>query len=469
LATLPAQPRERRFAVAVVLASCLGFALAAPFARVALPQAPVFIAVYQSTLAICDFITAVLLLGQFAMLRSPSLLVLGSGYLFTALIAVVHGLSFPGLFAPTGLLPATAQSTAWLYMLWHVGFPLAVLYYATHEKRLPLVVRPGKAIAVAVLAVALVIAALTVLATVGVGLLPEVMDGNHYTSAMLGVVSLVWLCSLAALVALWRRSPHSVLDVWLMVVMCAWLFDVALSAVLNAGRYDLGFYAGRIYGLAAAGFVLVVLLLETFALYAKLAVAHDRLRDQAKRDGLTGIFNRRYLDEQLDAELLRCRRQQQQISLLMIDVDHFKMFNDRYGHVSGDACLRSVASAIAGAVKRPGDLAARYGGEEFAVVLPDTDARGALEVAKQIRGQVAHEAIPHAGNAAGRVTISIGVATRAATTVATAEELIQLADSALYRAKAAGRDGVHVEEGPASVGAADALGQAGLRPVLARA
>lgn len=427
----------------MVLVSCLAFAATAPFARAALPQAPIFIAVYQSTLAVCDFITAVLLFGQFSMLRSRALLVLAGGYLFTALIAVVHALSFPGLFAPTGLLPGTAQSTAWLYMFWHAGFPLAVLYYASSKNTSPPVAkRPMVVIVWAVGAVLLAVLLLVALATTGVALLPEVMAGNHYTPAMAGVVTTVWVFSLMALATLWRRRRHAVLDTWLMVTMCAWLFDIALSAVLNAGRYDLGFYAGRIYGLAAASFVLVVLLLETFSLYAQLAAANGRLMDLANRDGLTGIFNRRHLDDCMSVELQRCKRERRCISLLMIDVDHFKVFNDSYGHLRGDACLRRIASVIAGAAKRPGDLAARYGGEEFAVVLPGTDAQGANEVAQQIRTHITRAAIPHDGNAAGRVTISIGIATCGADAPVSMEELFGSADRALYQAKAAGRDSV---------------------------
>src|SRR4029453_17183906 len=111
--------------------------------------------------------------------------------------------------------------------------------------------------------------ALMLVATKGQFYLPEIMTGNRYTPAMIGVVSSVWGSSMIALGVLWLRRPHTILDLWLMVVMCAWIFDVALSAVFNAGRFDLGFYAGRTYGLLAASFVLVELLLQTSHLYAR--------------------------------------------------------------------------------------------------------------------------------------------------------------------------------------------------------
>jgi len=292
LASLQARAGERRLALAAGIVLALAFIALAPFARTQLARIDAFIPVYQSILAISELITAILLFGQFAYSRSRALLVLAGGYLFAALMAAIHMLTFPGLFAPTGLLGAGPQSTAWLYMFWHGGFPLAVIAYAwlarSEGDRPPM---PGPAlfpiIAVSA-AVAVAVAAMALLATAGQGSLPGIMQGNNYTPAMIVVVSSVWGLSLLALFALWRQGRRSVLDLWLLVVMGAWLGDVALSAVLNAGRFDLGFYAGRIYGLLAASFVLFVLLYETVGLYgvacgvidqrtAELTRAHAKL------------------------------------------------------------------------------------------------------------------------------------------------------------------------------------------------
>src|SRR5581483_11464473 len=130
LSTMPAEPRERRLALAVVVASLAVFADAAPFARERLAAAWAFLPVYQSALVVNDLITTVLLLGQFAILRLRALLLLGAAYFLSALMAVAHALSFPGLFAETGLLGSGPQTTAWLYFLWHAGFPLLVIAYA---------------------------------------------------------------------------------------------------------------------------------------------------------------------------------------------------------------------------------------------------------------------------------------------------------------------------------------------------
>jgi signal transduction histidine kinase/ActR/RegA family two-component response regulator len=278
LSTLPPGRGELQLAVAVVVASVAIFLVAVPFAKVPLIQIGAFIPIYESALVVNDLITAVLLFGQFSFLRSRALLVLASGYLFTALITVAHALTFPGLFAPTGLLGAGPQSTAWLYMFWHGGFPLVVIAYALLKDDAARARRPRRAVLSSIAAVVIAVGGFTLLATAGQASLPAIMRGNHYTPAMIIVVSSTWVLSLLALAILWWRRPHAVLDLWLMVVMSAWLFDIALAAVLNAGRFDLGFYAGRIYGLLAASFVLVVLLLENGKLYARLVDAHERAR-----------------------------------------------------------------------------------------------------------------------------------------------------------------------------------------------
>jgi PAS domain S-box-containing protein len=287
LSTLPATSRDRTVALAVVGVSLVLFACAVPFAGTPLAQVPAFVASYQSALAVNDLITAILLFSQFGILRSRALLLLASGYLFTAAAAVVHALTFPGLFAPTGLFNAGSQTTVWLYMIWHGAFPLLVLGYtllkdADGGPRIK--GSAGAAILASIVAVVVAISALTWLVTGKHDILPTLLSGGHYTSTMIGVVSSVWGLSLAALLVLWFRRPHSVIDIWLMVVLCAWLFDIALSAIVNVARFDLGFYAGRIYGLCAASFVLAVLLFDNVGLQAKMSRLLKGLRRQAAFD-----------------------------------------------------------------------------------------------------------------------------------------------------------------------------------------
>ena len=168
-----------------------------------------------------------------------------------------------------------------------------------------------------------------------------------------------------------------------------------------------------------------------------------RLEALSNTDGLLGIANRRYFDDRLAAELSRAVREQQVVSLLMIDVDHFKHYNDTYGHQAGDLCLQSITQAALTAVKRPTDLLARYGGEELVALLPNTDLNGATGIAQDIRRAISNLQIEHAGSPlAGVVTISIGVAAIAPDQQTQSAALIAASDQALYEAKVGGRNRV---------------------------
>ncbi|ALK96103.1 hypothetical protein AB595_08540 [Massilia sp. WF1] len=174
---------------------------------------------------------------------------------------------------------------------------------------------------------------------------------------------------------------------------------------------------------------------------AALERHNETLKVQAESDGLTGLANRRMFEETLGRELARARRTGASFALILADVDCFKKYNDRYGHVAGDDCLRKVAVAIAAGVRRPGDLAVRYGGEEFAVILPETDLEGALTVAETIRAAVAALAIEHADGPTGKVSLSLGVAAGPAG-AETDGAWVEAADRQLYQAKAGGRNRV---------------------------
>jgi diguanylate cyclase (GGDEF)-like protein len=453
---------ECRFAAAVIGCSTLIFLGLAPFAKLPLTPVPAFIPIYQSALLINDLITVVFLLGQSQFSRGKALIVLAGGYLFTALMSSAHALTFPGLFAPHGLLDAGPQTTAWLYMFWHGGFPLFVIVYALCNGEQPR--RPYALMVVMAASVGDLVLACAVLATEGQRLLPAIMQENHYTPALILVVTSVWTINLCAGVVVSRRRPLSILDLWLIVTMCAWMFDIALSAMFNAGRFDLGFYAGRIYGLTAASLVLVMLLCGHSRLYLQLIKLHRSEREKSAElqrittiDALTGIANRRAFDEALCEEWRRMLRHGTALSLLLIDVDYFKRFNDAYGHVAGDQCLRTVAQAVASRARRAGELAARYGGEEFAVLLPQTGIGEASKLAEVICDAVRDCQIPHQqSDSAPHVTISVGVASigkypdaaaafaREGVTPAAfsagATILVEAADLALYRAKMAGRN-----------------------------
>ncbi|MEI6209907.1 MAG: diguanylate cyclase [Desulfuromonadales bacterium] len=187
-----------------------------------------------------------------------------------------------------------------------------------------------------------------------------------------------------------------------------------------------------------------------------LEEANSKLEILSITDGLTGIANRRRFDQVLAQEHARHVRSGEELSLVMLDIDHFKAFNDNYGHVSGDDCLRRIARAIAGCTTRPADLSARYGGEEFACILPETDLNGAIAIAEKIRSAIIALAIPNKGSTtAACVTASLGVATVQCTAERTPDEIVAQVDKLLYVAKSGGRN--RIEFNAAGKGALTSL------------
>lgn len=225
-----------------------------------------------------------------------------------------------------------------------------------------------------------------------------------------------------------------------------------VPAIFITGHTEAGFEVSALE-MGAADFIakpfrssLVLARVRTHLRMKRLA---DELRHAATTDSLTGVWNRRYFDESLDREWLRARRSSDPLSLLLIDVDHFKLYNDRYGHQQGDDCLQQVARALQSACMRPADLVARYGGEEFMMLLPQTPRRGAEQIGVRVLERVKELGISHEDSLPNlRVSVSIGIACHDAIKDAcgagnhcdcSATQLVLAADRALYCAKRAGR------------------------------
>lgn len=283
LTAQPADARSRVAALIVILVSMTIFVALAPFAKIKLDAYPVFIPLHQTALIINDLITALLLFMQLRVTRSRALVVLACGYLYTALIATAHLLTFPGVFTPTGLLHAGAQTTAYLFVFWHSGFPLAVMaYILLKRKAQPL--PPARVPRVAApLAFTLVLAgALVLLATLGNDLFPPILDGNRYSSEFNVGRYGQWVLTALAIFVVWRSKSRSVLDLWLLVALCASFVEIGLVGIFNAGRYDVGFYAGRFYALLSSVFVLAALLFEQGRMYSGVFASRALQRAEAE-------------------------------------------------------------------------------------------------------------------------------------------------------------------------------------------
>jgi signal transduction histidine kinase len=282
IATMTPTARQRRLTLALAAVVLIATAIIAPFGAVQLRRIDGFIPATESVVVITDFLTAVLLFSQSRIIGSPGLLLLASGYLFSALMVLLHLLTFPGAFAPSGLLGGGLSTTAWLFILWHLGLPVSVIGYAylIDERR-------GLTRSAVYWSVAFVIGLVCVLAwmvTVHNDALPALfVDQIRLTALGNRVTGIDFAISVVALVVLWLRRK-SVLDQWLIVAVCALVAELAVTTFVITTRFSLGFYTQRIFSFAASTIVLSALLAEAVVLYARLANAVSRLqRERASK------------------------------------------------------------------------------------------------------------------------------------------------------------------------------------------
>jgi signal transduction histidine kinase len=275
-------PLQSRMALAVAAALVVGSVITALFADIPLPRNDAFIPATEVAVIVTDFITAVLLFSQSWIYHSRALLVLASGYLFTALIVVLHMLTFPGAFSPTGLLDAGMQSAGWLYIFWHAGLPITLLIYAFLKDEKP--TEPGTqpltpfSVSWSATIVVGLVCVLTWIATTEERFLPHLLlDGTHFAPLAGYLVTYEALVCVIALAMLWSK-PRSVLDEWLMVVIIAAMLELTINGTFISARFTLGWYVGRLFSIFTSTIVLVFLLAETARLYGLLARSNAMLR-----------------------------------------------------------------------------------------------------------------------------------------------------------------------------------------------
>ena len=367
----PPSGAQLRHVVWVLAGLALIFALLAPVARLPLAQAPEFIPMYGSVLIGANLLTGILLIGHVHTGRSRALGILVLGYLLTALIASAHLLTFPGLFAEQGVLGGNVQTTPWLHLAWHALFPLFVLGYAhTPAGAAPL---PPHFMRVGALLIVLFVALLVLVSTSGAPWLPPLMEGKRTLALYHWLSGVVLALSLWVLWSIVRKQPRTVLDVWLAVAMAAWVFEVGLSCVLNGGMFDLGFYAGRLYGLAASLFVLGALAIDNIALHARLHATFQEMmetRAHAQWQSLLGTVLRQLPDGVLIVDRAgRCVMANDQASRMAASFAS--------GRAQGGAAIDGAPHGVAAMLDLIRDPVARaVGGETFRDALLESDQDG---------------------------------------------------------------------------------------------
>lgn len=411
--------------------------------------------VQTTALTVLNSITAYLLLLQFYVVRKPAIALLSAAFGYSALLSAYQLVNLPGIFSVAGGIPRGSHLSVWVWVGRLSGVALLIMLamlaqHGRQERRLP-----QQVINRATLLTVLVPPGLAVLV---LGVLTErVPDLGHLVAAsgdysalsQSWVGTLLLICWIGALLSvLWITRLKSTFHYWL--ALSCYSYVLYLVIVFSSSiRFTVGWYASRFFELAAASIMLGALLFEVFKLQMRLQHSYLRAYEDSISDSLTGLSSRRYFDTALERALLQQKRQPAPLTLLMADIDFFKQYNDHFGHVEGDLCLRQIAACMAQQL-RGSDTVARYGGEEFIAILQNCDAQHALLVAERFRAAVERLAIaaPPAVDGSHRsvVTVSVGLYCHQGDMPATAKQLVEQTDQALYTAKHAGRNRVQLYE-----------------------
>lgn len=396
---------------------------------------PIIVALWVAA----DFLTAYFAFREFAVSGRRGFLFLGFAYAMTGFGAIPFLAKFPGIFLPVTSVGDQQFSTS-LEVIWHCLFPAiigaALLIDPAFKARISAAFRPTALWFVTVGSFAFAFAVSAILLRYR-DALPVFVLGGEYQ--LLWARINIWLTTFAIAVLvsiLMRTRARNAIQCWLILAILTASIESATSAFLP-GRFSLSWYVGKLEILFSASFLLIAILRE-------LASVYERLSQMAMLDALTGLRNRRGLSEVMQYTLDIARRHHAPTALCMIDIDHFKLYNDSYGHAVGDIALHNVAQTLQGALTRSTDVIARFGGEEFVVLLPATDNLAAWRVAQRLRAAVETLRIPHADESTGTLSVSIGVAGTPGEHQLCAQELFDDADAALYEAKAAGRNCVAI-------------------------
>ncbi|NMH60382.1 sensor domain-containing diguanylate cyclase [Alteromonas ponticola] len=406
---------------------------------------PSFLGSYGTAVFIFEVITSLLLLSQFLRTGRFTYAFLSMAYLWVALISPVQIMLLNDTISLTSSFRAGGKEASWLWTFWHVGFPVIIAIALGLNGSNPVIThRPVFWAWYLYTAELIIIAIVLSFSLFGWVSFPEMVGtdnqfGNLLTQVIGPLVAIS--CAAALFMVVVKGRFQTDIYAWLAVAMLA-AFCEGIVSVYSGSRFSVGWYAARVLSLISSGSVFVALLLDTMALYLRVIDQNRELRKIASIDKLTQLSNRREFDERLAEEIRRATRERKTMSLIMLDIDFFKSFNDSYGHQTGDKCLEQVAASIRKFISRPADVAARYGGEEFAVLLPDTAEHSAFELAEDIRKDISNTPFRLADGDHVTVTASLGVSSLTPTSVSDGDELIKSADAALYLAKRSGRNRV---------------------------
>ena len=402
-----------------------------------------FLGAYGTAVFLLEIISAILLFAHYRQTSLMTFAVLSMAYFWVAILAPVQVSLLSDSLSLFSLITASNGDAAWIWIAWHLGFPILVTAAMLLDGSYPIRVKHTWRWAAGLFGGLLLVAGFVLTATLLSWFeLPSLISPSRDFSDQLSLIygpAVMFTCALALTIVVVKGKFENSIYSWLALAMLAALCE-AVVVIYSGARFSYGWYAARVLSVISSSAVVIALLIENIHLQHKVVRQNLTLKRMATMDELSGLANRRELDQRLRAEIKRAMRERTPISLIMLDVDHFKKFNDNHGHVTGDLCLKHVASCLQRNILRHTDLAARYGGEEFAILLPNTEEQDAADLAEHIRKTIAFSPILLEGDTMLSVTASFGVACLIPNRLEDASELLTTADAALYAAKGAGRN-----------------------------
>ncbi|QCZ94807.1 sensor domain-containing diguanylate cyclase [Salinimonas iocasae] len=402
-----------------------------------------FLGAYGTAVFILEAISAILLYAHFRRTGMLTFAILSMAYLWVALLAPFQVGLLTDNLETFSLITASTGDAAWLWIAWHLGFPIIITAGMLVDGSYPIVTRKVWRWTIALFGLELLIIGGIISGTLLSWVeLPTLISESRAYSDSLSLIygpAVMFCCALALTVVVVKGKFENEIYAWLSLAMLAALCEAILSIYAGA-RFSYGWYAARVLSLVSSAAVVVSLLIENIHLQYKVVKQNQTLKRMATMDELSGLANRRELDERLKAEIKRAMRDRTTISMILLDIDKFKQFNDTHGHLIGDLCLKHVAKCLQRNILRHTDLAARYGGEEFAILLPNTSENDAFDLAEHIRKTIAYSPIVMEDGKMLSVTASFGIASLVPSQAEDATELLSIADASLYSAKKAGRN-----------------------------
>ncbi|MBX9806152.1 MAG: GGDEF domain-containing protein [Alphaproteobacteria bacterium] len=430
-----ANPIEKRTAFSIIIILCLLCTYFASTSDVLRPAMPAWVALCSISVFIASIQTAYLLYYQSKIASDSPMALLACGYMAISLLAFGRMIFLPDVFSNTLTWESGSQTSTWIWMIWHAIFPLVIILYSLQTAgkltlshnyyRWAFILSPF----VVILLASLIFYNIDVLPTISLGYQSYPLEFDLALS-FLAVLALVpW------------KGNFSRVDLWLFLAIVAHTLDI-IYVIMGEERYSTGWYLGLMNSVLASCVILGVFIQHIISMANEAALANQDLNILAETDALSGLANRRKFDSILKTLWTLAFQQKGTVCLIIVDIDHFKLYNDKFGHPAGDKCLSDVASAIKKVARREMDLVARIGGEEFAIILYGVKAKKAHDIAEEARSAVETLRIPSPLDEKKPVTISVGYALTTPDAQDNSHSLFEKADQALYAAKHGGRNRV---------------------------